>query len=152
VLLSAIRKSPPSDGLVHDGKVIGKDQVTYVYNQVRLLPSLSKEASDLAHQPVPIPSYLIAIASGNVRYRAFPKVEDKEWTSGIWAEPELLEAAYWEFSEDTGRYETSQITRARDLMARQVPGCSGKSDRPLPFRGLRPTGTSVFRKFLHHES
>ncbi|KAG6919449.1 hypothetical protein DXG01_005708 [Tephrocybe rancida] len=87
VLLSAIRQSPSSTGPVHDGKVVGKDPVTYSY-----------------HQPVPIPSYLIAIAAGNVHYRAFPKFEDKEWTCGIWAEPELIESAYWEFSEDTARF------------------------------------------------
>ncbi|KAE9398633.1 zincin [Gymnopus androsaceus JB14] len=34
---------------------------------------------------------------GNVVYRPFPRHEGKEWTSGIWAEPELIEAAYWEF-------------------------------------------------------
>ncbi|KAG6853530.1 hypothetical protein C0991_003450 [Blastosporella zonata] len=87
VLLSAVRQSPSQTGPVHDGKVVGKDPVTYSYRQ-----------------HVPIPSYLIAIASGNVHYRAFPKFEDKEWTSGIWAEPELIESAYWEFSEDTARF------------------------------------------------
>lgn len=87
VLLSAIRKSPSSEGSAHDGKTIGKDLVTYTYEQ-----------------PVPIPSYLIAIACGNVRYRPFPRIEDKNWTSGIWAEPELIDAAYWEFFEDTGRF------------------------------------------------
>ncbi|KAJ7352538.1 peptidase family M1-domain-containing protein [Mycena albidolilacea] len=87
VLLSAIRVSPPPDGPAHDGKIIGKDSVTYSYNQ-----------------PVPIPSYLIAIASGNVRYKPFPKFEDKQWRTGIWAEPELLDAAYWEFSADTARF------------------------------------------------
>jgi leukotriene-A4 hydrolase len=46
---------------------------------------------------------LIAIASGNVRYKPFPKFEDKKWRTGIWAEPELLDAAYWEFSADTAR-------------------------------------------------
>ncbi|KAK7041806.1 Leucyl aminopeptidase yscIV [Paramarasmius palmivorus] len=86
-LMSAIRTSPPSDGPAHDGKVVGKDAVTYSYKQ-----------------PIPIPSYLIAIASGNVVYRAFPRLEDKEWTSGVWAEPELIDAAYWEFSEDTARF------------------------------------------------
>ncbi|KAK1231374.1 Leucyl aminopeptidase yscIV [Marasmius sp. AFHP31] len=84
VLLSAQRVSPPSEGPPHDGKVIGKDSVTYRYDQ-----------------PIPIPSYLIAIASGNVVYRAFPGIEDKKWKAGIWAEPELIDAAYWEFSEDT---------------------------------------------------
>ncbi|KAI0825316.1 peptidase family M1-domain-containing protein [Trametes gibbosa] len=86
-LLSAIRVSPPSARPAHDGKVIGKDVVTYEYKQ-----------------PVPIPSYLIAIAVGNFRYRALPKVEGKEWTSGAWAEPELIDATYWEFSEDVGRF------------------------------------------------
>lgn len=33
--MSAIRQSPPSDGPAHDGKVIGKDAVTYIYHQVR---------------------------------------------------------------------------------------------------------------------
>ncbi|PAV21678.1 leukotriene-A4 hydrolase [Pyrrhoderma noxium] len=87
VLMSAVRVSPPSNGPPHDGKVIGKDLVTYTYNQ-----------------PTSIPSYLIAIASGNVRYKPFAKEEGRNWTSGIWAEPELIDAAYWEFSEDTNRY------------------------------------------------
>ncbi|EGN94342.1 hypothetical protein SERLA73DRAFT_188178 [Serpula lacrymans var. lacrymans S7.3] len=87
VLLSAKRVSPPSDGPAHGGKVIGVDEVTYVYDQ-----------------PVPIPSYLIAIAAGNVRYRPFPVVDGKDWTSGVWAEPELMTAAYWEFSEDTTKF------------------------------------------------
>ncbi|KIY73540.1 Metalloprotease [Cylindrobasidium torrendii FP15055 ss-10] len=87
VLMSAIRQSPPSDGPAHDGKTVGKDAVTYVY-----------------HQPVPIPSYLIAIASGNVVYRAFEVPAGRNWTSGVWAEPETIDAAFWEFSEDTCRY------------------------------------------------
>ncbi|KAJ7909530.1 peptidase family M1-domain-containing protein [Mycena leptocephala] len=87
VLLSAIRVSPPSEGPAHDGKIIGEDVVTYMYDQ-----------------PVPIPSYLLAIACGNVRYRPFPQFEDKQWRTGIWAEPELIDAAYWEFSEDTARF------------------------------------------------
>ena len=33
VLMSAVRVSPPSNGPPHDGKVIGKDLVTYTYNQ-----------------------------------------------------------------------------------------------------------------------
>lgn len=55
-------------------------------------------------QPVPIPSYLLAIAVGNVVYRPFPQYQDKKWKTGVWAEPETIDAAYWEFSEDTARY------------------------------------------------
>ncbi|EPS99669.1 hypothetical protein FOMPIDRAFT_1163900 [Fomitopsis schrenkii] len=82
VLLSAIRVSPPSDGPVHDGKEVGKDVVMYTYKQ-----------------PVPIPSYLIAIAAGNVRYHACPSVEGKQWKTGVWAEPEFIDSAYWEFGD-----------------------------------------------------
>jgi leukotriene-A4 hydrolase len=89
--MSAIRQSPASSGPAHDGKTIGTDLVTYTYSQ-----------------PVPIPSYLIAIAVGNVRYRAFPSVPGRKWSTGIWAEPEFIDAAYWEFSEDTNRQYTSQ--------------------------------------------
>ncbi|KAI0685548.1 hypothetical protein BC835DRAFT_1289940 [Cytidiella melzeri] len=87
VLMSAVRVSPPAGGPPHGGKVVGKDVLVYTYNQ-----------------PVPIPSYLIAIAAGNVVYKAFPTVKGKAWTSGVWAEPEVIDAAYWEFSEDTGRF------------------------------------------------
>ncbi|KIK04477.1 hypothetical protein K443DRAFT_675932 [Laccaria amethystina LaAM-08-1] len=87
VLISALRVSPPSDGPPHDGKVIGEDSVVYSYDQ-----------------PIPIPSYLIAIAAGNIHYSPFPKYEAKTWTTGVWAEPELIDAAYWEFSEDTPRF------------------------------------------------
>ncbi|KAG1746884.1 hypothetical protein EDB19DRAFT_1894105 [Suillus lakei] len=86
-LMSAIRVSPPAAGPVHDGKVVGQDEVTYVYNQ-----------------PVPIPSYLIAIASGNLCYHAFEKLEGKDWTSGVWAEPDIINDAWWEFKEDTTRF------------------------------------------------
>jgi leukotriene-A4 hydrolase len=64
-------------------------------------------------QPVGIPSYLIAIASGNLRYKPFQAIEGRPWNSGVWAEPELLEASYWEFSEDTGRLVSSRIRRQK---------------------------------------
>jgi leukotriene-A4 hydrolase len=94
VLLSAKRISPPSDGPPHGGKVIGKDAVTYVYQQLE-----------------PIPSYLLAIAAGNLRYRPFAVPEGRTWLSGAWSEPELLEDAYNEFHEDTPRF----LAAAEDL-------------------------------------
>jgi len=104
VLLSARRVSPPSE-LTHGGKEVGKDVVEYRYDQVRCsfpIPLLSLTLS--LPKPVPIPSYIIAIASGNVVYKAFPKLEGKEWTTGVWTEPEIMDAAYWEFSKDTANY------------------------------------------------
>ncbi|KDQ17535.1 hypothetical protein BOTBODRAFT_172006 [Botryobasidium botryosum FD-172 SS1] len=96
VLLSALRISPPTVS-VHNGKEVGKDIVTYEYSQ-----------------PVPTPSYLIAIASGNLVYKAFTTLTTgkehethpmaKPWKTGVWTEPELMEKAYWEFSEDTAKF------------------------------------------------
>lgn len=114
VLLSAIRVSPLSEGPAHDGKIIGKDVISYIYKQVwprfvfndRLL---GFESQRVDVQPVGIPSYLIAIASGNLRYKAFQAIEGRPWKCGVWAEPELLEASYWEFSEDTGRLVSSHV-------------------------------------------
>ncbi|KAF8839796.1 zincin [Paxillus ammoniavirescens] len=87
VLLSAQRLSPPSNGPAHGGKVIGKDAVTYEYKQME-----------------PIPSYLLAIAAGNLRYRAFSVPEGRSWNTGVWTEPELLLDAYNEFCDDTPRF------------------------------------------------
>ncbi|KAF8557162.1 hypothetical protein OG21DRAFT_1505592 [Imleria badia] len=94
VLLSAQRVSPPSDGPPHGGKVIGKDAVTYEYKQIE-----------------PIPSYLLAIAAGNLRYRPFVVPQGRSWSSGVWTEPELLDDAHYEFREDTPRY----LAAAEDL-------------------------------------
>ncbi|KAH7884099.1 hypothetical protein F5I97DRAFT_1930308 [Phlebopus sp. FC_14] len=84
VLMSAIRLSPSSIG---SPEVVGIKEITYEY-----------------HQPVPIPSYLLAIASGNIVYRPFSVPEGKTWTSGVWAEQELIEAAWQEFNEDTPKF------------------------------------------------
>ncbi|KAG6370601.1 hypothetical protein JVT61DRAFT_11220 [Boletus reticuloceps] len=94
VLLSARRVSPPSDGPPHGGKVIGTDAVTYEYRQAE-----------------PIPSYLLAIAAGDLRYRPFVVPEGRTWSCGVWTEPKLLEDAYNEFCEDTPRY----LAAAEDL-------------------------------------
>jgi len=74
VLLSALRLSPPSE----QTEAIEKGKMTeYTYNQ-----------------PVPIPSYLIAIASGEL---AFKKVGPR---TGVWSDPATLDKAVWEFEED----------------------------------------------------
>ncbi|KZT09024.1 metalloprotease [Laetiporus sulphureus 93-53] len=87
VLLSAIRVSPPSDGPAHGGKKIGTDAVTYTYKQ-----------------PFPIPTYLVAIAAGNLAYHPCPPVSGKSWKTGVWAEPETLKAAYDEFGDAINEY------------------------------------------------
>ncbi|KAG1838375.1 hypothetical protein DFJ58DRAFT_814207 [Suillus subalutaceus] len=92
VLLSARRISPPSDGPAHDGKIIGKDEVVYTYDQ-----------------PTPIPSYLLAIAAGNLQYRPFQVPDGKQWKSGVWSEPELMDSSFWEFSRDTARSLTDVV-------------------------------------------
>jgi leukotriene-A4 hydrolase len=103
--MSAIRVSPPAEGPVHDGKIVGQDAVIYVYNQVCSAQQDYKPCLELlVIQPVPIPSYLIAIASGNLCYHAFEKLEGKDWTSGVWAEPDIINDAWWEFKEDTTRF------------------------------------------------
>lgn len=85
-LMSALRVSPPVNGKPHDGKVVGKDRVTYIYNQ-----------------PIAIPSYLIALAAGDVVYKQFPDTGEN-WTSGVWTEPSFLDKAYHEFVEDTTKF------------------------------------------------
>jgi aminopeptidase N len=47
--------------------------------------------------PQPIPSYLFALAAGNLVFREFgPR-------TGIYAEPEIIEAAAWEFAENESK-------------------------------------------------
>lgn len=78
VLMSALRQTPPSDQAIEiqAGKL---HEFTY-------------------RQPVPIPSYLIAIAAGEVAYkRVGPR-------TGVWADPKTLEKAVWEFEEDMEKF------------------------------------------------
>jgi len=73
VLLSALRIQPaPHEPLLTDE---GYDK-TYIYDQ-----------------PTPIPSYLIAIAGGELEFASLGA------RTGVYAEPSLLEAAKWEFAE-----------------------------------------------------
>lgn len=45
----------------------------------------------LFDMPQPIPSYLLALAVGNLAYKAV------SGRSGVWAEPEVVDKAHWEF-------------------------------------------------------
>lgn len=54
----------------------------------------SKQLEFVYKQPVPIPSYLIAIAAGEVAYKRVGK------RTGVWADPKTLPAATWEFEKD----------------------------------------------------
>lgn len=101
--MSALRTSPASDGPAHDGKEVGKDSVKYEYKQVSVAPVSTHTFNHVRNKPISIPSYLIAIASGNVVYKPFAAVPDRPWKTGVWTEPEQMDAAYWEFSDDTAR-------------------------------------------------
>jgi len=60
---------------------------------------------------------LIAIASGELVYRPFKQLPGKKWRSGCWTEvsdivaffmatdskPLMMDAVFWEFSEDTAK-------------------------------------------------
>ncbi|KAF9221293.1 hypothetical protein BS17DRAFT_845564 [Gyrodon lividus] len=96
VLMSAIRVFPPVEQFPR-GEEIGKKEITYGYKQ-----------------PISIPSYLLAIASGNVVYRAFEVPQGKTWTSGVWAEPQLVGAAWQEFNEDTPKFLAAEETLTTD--------------------------------------
>jgi leukotriene-A4 hydrolase len=98
------------------------------------LPVALGRVAESSGKPVPIPSYLIAIASGNLVYKSFPQLPGKKWSAGVWTEvrpphsfpfphrielsarnphakPEGIDDAYWEFSADIARY----ISVAEDL-------------------------------------
>lgn len=95
--MSALRQSPAPEDKWVPGKV-----VEYVYDQVRARLSVGTMYHSRV-QPVAIPTYLIAIASGELEYRPFKQLEGRKWRSGCWTEPLMMEDAFWEFSEDTAR-------------------------------------------------
>ena len=55
-------------------------------------------------KPIAIPSYLIALAAGDVVYRQFPPVGDETWTTGIWTEECFMDRAYSEFNGAPAKY------------------------------------------------
>lgn len=134
--MSAQRVSPSVE-VVHDHKVVGRDVVTYEYTQVCLLV-LSDRGKNLCliidFQPIPIPSYLIAIAVGNVRYRPFNVPEGCGWTSGIWAEPEMITAAHWEFEEATTQSAASYCYELLRSPNRNTRFLAAEEKLVLPYR------------------
>ncbi|OCF30838.1 leukotriene A-4 hydrolase/aminopeptidase [Kwoniella heveanensis BCC8398] len=84
-----------------------------------LLSALRKDVRDLGEgrrefvyeQPVGIPSYLIAIAAGELTHKPFEKLKDRKWDTGCWTEPLNMDAAYWEFHKDTANF----VKTAEDL-------------------------------------
>jgi leukotriene-A4 hydrolase len=101
--MSAIRVSPLSTGSAHDGNTVGVDEVEYKYKQVsKMIPcTLEWILTRRMIKPVPIASYILAIASGNLIFREFDVPHGVNWTSGVWTEPEMMDRCYWEFSADT---------------------------------------------------
>ncbi|WWC63102.1 leukotriene A-4 hydrolase/aminopeptidase [Kwoniella dejecticola CBS 10117] len=62
-------------------------------------------------QPVGIPSYLIAIAAGELTHKSFDDLEGRHWQTGCWTEPLNMDKAYQEFKEDTANF----VKTAEDL-------------------------------------
>lgn len=73
--MSGLRVSPPATEPLHIDTTITR---TYAFEQ-----------------PIAIPSYLIAVAGGEVAFASLGK------RTGVWIEPAKLDAAVWEFKKDT---------------------------------------------------
>lgn len=65
-------------------------------------PLATREGEYHFSMPQPIPSYLLALAVGNVWFHSFG--ED----SGVYAEPELLQEAAWEFADTQDMLEAAE--------------------------------------------
>ena len=65
-------------------------------------PAAERDGEFTFEMPQPIPSYLLAIAVGNL---GFAELGDR---TGVYAEPELLEAASWEFADTQAMLETAE--------------------------------------------
>lgn len=59
-------------------------------------PAPGQETEYSFKQPCAIPSYLIAIASGEVVYRPFQALDGKGWKTGCWAEVRLYRSECFE--------------------------------------------------------
>lgn len=79
------------------------------------------------HQPVPIPSYLIAIAVGDlVTKKIGPR-------SSVWSEKELIEASAFEFSETD-----TMLRTAEDICGPYVWGRDKKNHFNLILLSFQP--------------
>ncbi len=65
-------------------------------------PDVERDGDYYFEMPQPIPSYLMAIAAGNLHFAALG--ED----TGVYAEPELLEASAYEFADTQAMFETAE--------------------------------------------
>lgn len=99
----------PAVKATYAAKVRG--ELPILMSALRANPESKWEGHAVYNQPVAIPSYLIAIASGELVYRPFKQLEGRKWRSGCWAEPLMMDDAFWEFSEDTARF----VAAAEDL-------------------------------------
>ncbi len=64
--------------------------------------ALSPDGVYTFKQPKPVPAYLMALSAGNI---AFKSVGER---TGVYAEPEMLEKAAWEFSEMNAMLEAAE--------------------------------------------
>ena len=96
----------PTAKFAYDAKVTVPDWATALMSAVAA-GAPSKAASAGARvfafsQPIPIPSYLVAIAVGDLRgIRVGPRTT-------VWAEPSVVDAAAWEFAETEAFIKTGE--------------------------------------------
>jgi aminopeptidase N len=65
-------------------------------------PDVERTGVYAFEMPQPIPSYLLAIAAGNIYFAEIGK------DTGVYAEPELLEASAFEFADTQAMFETAE--------------------------------------------
>ncbi|KAK4054352.1 Leucyl aminopeptidase yscIV [Microbotryomycetes sp. JL221] len=98
ILMSAIGSSPSREdisNMVTSGSIDPKNIITYKYEQ-----------------KVAIPSYLIAVAGGELVFAPLgPR-------TGVWAEPGVIKDAQWEFARDTEHF----VSLAEDMTTPYVWG------------------------------
>ncbi|KAM0754058.1 hypothetical protein T439DRAFT_322944 [Meredithblackwellia eburnea MCA 4105] len=92
ILMSALRVSPPAN---ENATIDTTRKTTYVFSQ-----------------ETAIPSYLIAIAGGEVEFAPLGK------RTGVWVEPKKLDKAVWEFEKDTEKF----VKTAEELTCEYVWG------------------------------